>query len=250
MEDINRNTARVIEDVRKYHGVRQAELAKLMGITQPTISKIENGVLLPDLTVWLNFVRHFKLLDPYCCYYGKAELAELPSISQLKLKAWKDGPWTLAKDQQQFVVTVRPLLPVIDFLRKFAEDDFSDLCETYEVKAHIFSILNLPLPWVFVKDLFQLLHHTAPSFSLDAHKLPHTELGVAKQMFAQNRSLEDFKRVITENRDLFFAELHSDARTKKSAVIPQDTPKFIVNSLDSYMKRYPAYVRDSLAHAV
>lgn len=48
-------SALVFRSARKAAGYTQQELAKLLGIQQGTISKIEDGKLFPDLFTWLHF---------------------------------------------------------------------------------------------------------------------------------------------------------------------------------------------------
>jgi DNA-binding XRE family transcriptional regulator len=236
VEDVYNCTARIVQDVRKLFDIRQEELAKLLGITQPTISKIENATLLPDLTIWLGFAQHFKVLDPYCCQYGKVELASIPSISQIRSKGWASSPWKNV-GRSSYKTTARPLAPIMDFLLRHSAEDFKDLCDDYNVGSYVTTVLNLPVPENFVRDLFRLQQQVAPKLSLKDFNLHSSELGLVKHLFSSDLALNEFRRIIFQHKDLFFADLIATDPTKKTCSE--------INGLDNYAKSYPALVRNS-----
>lgn len=55
--------AKKIRKERLGRGITQVNLAKLLGISQATMSKLENGETMPKAEVWLRFCRKFGL-DP------------------------------------------------------------------------------------------------------------------------------------------------------------------------------------------
>ncbi|MBL6990249.1 MAG: helix-turn-helix transcriptional regulator [Bacteriovoracaceae bacterium] len=57
--------ARMVRGIRKYSGVTQVELSNLLAITQGTVSKVENGILNPDVNAWLKFCKTFDN-SPFC----------------------------------------------------------------------------------------------------------------------------------------------------------------------------------------
>jgi DNA-binding XRE family transcriptional regulator len=56
-------SALVFRSARKAAGYTQQELAKLLGIQQGTISKIEDGKLFPDLFTWFHFADILKIAE-------------------------------------------------------------------------------------------------------------------------------------------------------------------------------------------
>ena len=56
-------SALVFRSARKAAGYTQQDLAKLLGIQQGTVSKIEDGKLFPDLFTWLHFAEILKIAE-------------------------------------------------------------------------------------------------------------------------------------------------------------------------------------------
>ncbi len=50
-----------IKDLRKKRGVTQVELAARLGISQATLSKMENGLAEPTAVQWFEFCRLMKI---------------------------------------------------------------------------------------------------------------------------------------------------------------------------------------------
>ena len=50
-----------IEAIRKERGIRQEELAKVMGVSRQTISSLENGRYNPSILLAYKIARYFKL---------------------------------------------------------------------------------------------------------------------------------------------------------------------------------------------
>ncbi|MBQ7574126.1 MAG: helix-turn-helix transcriptional regulator [Clostridia bacterium] len=50
-----------IEEIRNSYGIRQEELAKLMGVSRQTISSLENGRYNPSITLAHKIAKYFKM---------------------------------------------------------------------------------------------------------------------------------------------------------------------------------------------
>lgn len=50
-----------IEEIRNSYGIRQEELAKLMGVSRQTISSLENGRYNPSITLAYKIAKYFKM---------------------------------------------------------------------------------------------------------------------------------------------------------------------------------------------
>lgn len=51
----------IFKTVRKAKGLRQVEMAKRLGCTQGTISKIESGSMKPEVDVYITFLKTFDI---------------------------------------------------------------------------------------------------------------------------------------------------------------------------------------------
>ena len=50
-----------IEQIRKEHGIRQDELAKLMGVSRQTISSLETGKYNPSIYLAYKIAKYFEM---------------------------------------------------------------------------------------------------------------------------------------------------------------------------------------------
>ena len=50
-----------IEEIRNEKGIRQEELARLMGVSRQTISSLENGRYNPSITLAYKIARYFEM---------------------------------------------------------------------------------------------------------------------------------------------------------------------------------------------
>lgn len=50
-----------IEEIRNARGIRQEELARLMGVSRQTISSLENGRYNPSILLAYKIARHFDM---------------------------------------------------------------------------------------------------------------------------------------------------------------------------------------------
>lgn len=48
-----------LEEIRKQHGVKQEELAAVLGVSRQTIGSLENGRYNPSITLAFKIAKHF-----------------------------------------------------------------------------------------------------------------------------------------------------------------------------------------------
>lgn len=60
----------LIKHTRKQNKTSQTELAKLLGVTQATVSKYEDGSMGFSANVWLNFCNLYRI-DPFILLEGE-----------------------------------------------------------------------------------------------------------------------------------------------------------------------------------
>lgn len=65
-DDILKNCKNIFLAVRKFHALQQHEIAKLLGTTQGSISKMENKFYLPEIVLWFNLTKKFKIKETDC----------------------------------------------------------------------------------------------------------------------------------------------------------------------------------------
>ncbi|OFZ15375.1 MAG: hypothetical protein A2X86_19720 [Bdellovibrionales bacterium GWA2_49_15] len=148
------NAGRVVYAVRKFHGYGQMELAEEFNISQSNISKIEAGVLAPDLRFWMDFIRVFRVKDPFCFYYGTAEIDGIPKLGQVGKNFYKGLTFRIPKHYQTDpVITSRKIRPMIEVLEKTLEKPWHAFLAETKIPHGIFDILNFPLPGLLIKDL-------------------------------------------------------------------------------------------------
>lgn len=61
MVGVMREMKNRIEEIRNSYGIRQEELAKLMGVSRQTISSLENGRYNPSITLAYKIAKYFKM---------------------------------------------------------------------------------------------------------------------------------------------------------------------------------------------
>ena len=57
-----------IEEIRKERGIRQEELAKMLGVSRQTVSSLENGRYNPSILLAYKIARYFEMTieDVFC----------------------------------------------------------------------------------------------------------------------------------------------------------------------------------------
>lgn len=149
------NLGNIFRAVRKFHGLGQTEFAATLGITQGTVSKIEAALMGPDLALWFRFLDTFGVLDPYCFTYGGIEFKK-EKYSDLLADGMKLLPnYKLDAKTQYF--SVKKIKPLVTHLERSHEKMFNNFLKKSGVKIELFTILNHPLPILFMSDFFEFL---------------------------------------------------------------------------------------------
>lgn len=160
----------ILKAVRKFNGLQQEEVATILEVTQGTVSKIEKGLMQPELGLWFKFLKAFKVTDPYCFSYGGVDLLE-DSFSQLKSSTPRLIPlFDFKKDE--IICTVRTIRPLYDYLMKVHAKSFEEFMSKNKISNELFYILNHPLSVSFIDTLFNYLHE----IKINKITLPHLNL--------------------------------------------------------------------------
>jgi len=148
------NAGRVVHAVRKFHGYGQVELAQEFKLSQSNISKIESGILIPDLFFWMDFSRAFSVSDPYCFSYGAAEIRGIPKLGKVERSFYKRVGFKIPRDLlSDPLITSRKIRPLIHVFEKNLTKPWGAFLEATKIPAPMFDILNFPIPTLVVKAL-------------------------------------------------------------------------------------------------
>ncbi len=249
-KEVSLNIAALFKSTRKFHKLHQTEFSAILGVTQGTISKIESGLMSPELGLWFKFLKSFNIQDPYCFTYAGLEFDESAfkklstdgSILAPKFN-FKDGP---------FIFTVQKIRPLFDFLVKNHVKTFENFLKENKISMEIFYILNHPLPLDFVDSFFSLLD----DIKINEKSIALLDLNFSSALgrhmdhLLQSHSSEDFFTIINnetgnlfeyekgENKGEYFITMNQNIRTPLQNL---KKVEFIMN----YNMLYPYHVMKS-----
>lgn len=172
---------RVVHAVRKFHNYGQMELAKEFNVSQSNVSKIESGILAPDLRLWMELTRAFNVKDPYCFYYGTAEIENIPQLSKVGKSFYKSIGFKIPKSYlSDPLITTRKIRPFIDVFETSLEKAWNEFLADTRIPAGIFDILNFPIPSLMMKDLAEFIQKYAAKldFAKDLQLMTQTNHGL------------------------------------------------------------------------
>jgi DNA-binding XRE family transcriptional regulator len=153
---LRRRSAAVFRSARKGAGFTQQDLAKILGIRQGTISKIEDGQLLPDLFAWLHL----------------AELVQIPerSIERGYIDGLRVTPISIQESRRvgRFKIppryahhqgtSVKISKPAVIFAeQRLSREEFESLFDELRVDPDYFTDLRHLLNTKFTWDLYEKL---------------------------------------------------------------------------------------------
>ncbi|HAZ11628.1 MAG: hypothetical protein A2X86_18050 [Bdellovibrionales bacterium GWA2_49_15] len=209
---------RVVYAVRKFHNYGQMELAKEFNVSQSNVSKIESGILAPDLRLWMELTRAFKVKDPYCFYYGSAEIENIPQLNKVGKSFYKSVGFKIPKHYiSDPFITSRKVRPFIDVFETSLEKAWNEFLADTSIPSGIFDILNFPIPSLMMKDLADFIqkHAAKLDFTKDLNLMSQvnhgllfedyvsasTPFNVLKQFVHKQREYGiDFEYAITEEK--------------------------------------------------
>lgn len=144
-------SGKIIRAVRKYYGVTQDELTNILGIPQPTLSKIETGVSELGALHWSQFCQRYNV-DYSSLLTGYAELdIKSPALDSEKTAGDFKIPTRYSHLKGS---SVRTAIPFINYAKEmFGEKYINDFIRKLGFSPDYFTILNNPLNINFVYDL-------------------------------------------------------------------------------------------------
>ena len=186
----------IFRAARKTSGMNQKEFTKALGITQGTVSKLENASLGPDDVLWYQFCMSFDLHPDLTYKTGKLFFNEPKEFSGEELKMGR-----LNLDR---FVTVKDILPLLNTIEKY------DLMETYEEEL---SLRRIDRDFILIPDYkipFELLRNTIDfvNSNLTKKELMNSSVKffieeMAETIYAQSSSHKEFMSYISEQETFF-----------------------------------------------
>lgn len=245
-KEVSLNIAALFKCTRKFHKLHQTEFSAILGVTQGTISKIESGLMSPELGLWFRFLKAFNILDPYCFTYAGVEFnAKAFNVLQTDGSVlaprfnFKDGP---------YIFTVQKIRPLFDFIYKNHPKAVETFLKDNKISVEIFYILNHPLACDFVDAFFSLLDEikiNEKSIALLDLNF-NSALGRHMQSLTPSASTDDFFTILNAEQDSMFEYEKSERNGEyfinlKSTNVPIQSMKkadFVMN----YNMLYPYHV--------
>ena len=238
-------TSDIFSDIRKFHGLTQIEMAEKLNVSQSAISKIESNVFVPELTLWFDLVRLFGILDPYCFYYGTVELKGIPDLSSANRTNWH-GMWS-AKNKGKLSMTVRSLSPLLRHLKTHSPSELKSLFKKYDAPVAVTSILNYPLPWDLVWDIFELGENCDKRFNLTTTAPHMADHGSLFKIVPRDSGRKGITEFLLANSPSYFGKIQLDRLDGKEfgvSSIPDDVRKTFVKYLTDFpqhLTKKPAF---------
>ncbi|MBI2519906.1 MAG: helix-turn-helix transcriptional regulator [Bdellovibrio sp.] len=256
---IRLNTGRVFYAIRKFHGYGQSELAKEFNLSQSNISKIENGILAPDLFFWMEFTRAFKVQDPNCFYYGSAEIEDIPRLGKVEMSFYKRSGLKIPKHYFSIpLMTSRKIRPLIEVFEKTLTKEWNKFLSDSKIPGAIFDILNFPIPTLLVKDVadFFQKHAVKLDFAADLNLMTQANHGLIFDDYAHaSTPVHMLKYFIQKQREYGIGLEYSIAEEKGNEltvhvhVSPQlinflskQNQDMTTNKLFNFSAQYPLYL--------
>jgi DNA-binding XRE family transcriptional regulator len=236
MSEMKTHTGSLFRDLRKLFGYTQIEMASRLNVSQSTISKVESEVFVPELTLWFDFVKEFGILDPYCFYYGTAELRDLPNLFEANKSGWY-GVWA-PKHKKKMTMTIRALGPIITHLKVHAPAPLKTLLAKNGATPVVLSVLNYPVPSDVVWGLFELAQDCKVSFNLANVAPMQNEQGFFFTRLLSQQAPQSYLAFVQSHSGDYFGAIKLENSKEEIEGIPASIKK----SVRKYLSEYPAHL--------
>lgn len=149
-------TSSILRALRKYYGIGQLEMAKIIGSRQGTVSKLEAGVLELSAHQWISLCQNFNL-DPLSLHTGRIE-----ALDNLEINPHTSvipGRFKISPRYQHLMAsTVRTAYPLIKYMeKKIGRVKLIAFMKEKNIDPDYFIIQNLPLNIRVIEDIFLYL---------------------------------------------------------------------------------------------
>lgn len=151
-QEIKNNISLIFKSARYCRGLQQTEMARILAVTQGTISKIEAASMSCDLSLWMRFTRIFNVKDAYCFEYGAVEFEDFNFISLEN----KLAP-SFTHSGKLIIFEIRRIRPLYEYLKNNYYKDFKIFLKDNKIREEVFYILNHPVSAEFADVFFNFL---------------------------------------------------------------------------------------------
>jgi transcriptional regulator with XRE-family HTH domain len=193
MVNANDFSGRIIRAVRKAKGISQLELAKIMGIPQPTMSKIERGQSEINALQWAIFCEKFEI-DHSSLLSGYVELDKSPITVSDEFEV---GDFKLLKRYaEQRSTSVRFIAPILKYAEEVLGVDYNiSFFKTKKIDPDYFYILDNTVNMRLVYEyLNELQKHVSLDKLLDGYKTSSNPV-----LHGRLKKIYDFSNGPTDN---------------------------------------------------
>jgi transcriptional regulator with XRE-family HTH domain len=141
--------AQIFRTTRKLSGLSQKQFAAQLGVTQGTVSKLENATLAPDAALWYLFCIEFGLHADLTYKSGYLFFS--------KEVQFKGDEFELGDHSEGRFFKVKDLIPFFNTLEDFAAiDQFYQELKKSKMDKDVLIIPEYPLPFKVLNTLFNL----------------------------------------------------------------------------------------------
>lgn len=186
------HSGKIIRAVRKYYGITQDELTNILGIPQPTLSKIETGVSELGALHWSQFCQRYNV-DYSSLLTGYAELdIKSPALDSERSAGDFKIPTRYSHLKGS---SVRTAIPFINYAKEmFGEKYIFDFIRKLGFSLDYFTILNNPLNINFVYDLSDAMMNKGSLPVKDVASLPENKKmhGILERGYYKSKDGKEF----------------------------------------------------------
>lgn len=214
-------SATIMRAARKKKGLTQQEVASAVGVSQSALSKMENGILVPDMFQWYDFC-NLTQIDELACKYGFID-----DLGRLSIKhEVREGGFVLpGKYAHHRGEGVRNVLPMLDFIRhKVGEEKYHEYLNHLDLDADFFVNYNAQLNFNFYLDLVGDL---SSKFEVTPHNLDQVTTSAATarvhgRLSTQYEKVKSSDKVILtmlKNMDKYQIDYRYEVKDQKEGLI-------------------------------
>ncbi len=210
-------SARIMRAARKMTGLTQQQVAQAIEVSQSALSKMEHGILVPDMFQWYDFCQLTRV-DELSCKFGYID-----SGNKLMLKhEVKEGGYHLpGKYAHHRGESVRSLLPFIEYMKgKIGEEGLKKYFKYVQMDQDFFVNYSAQVNFNFLADMAVVLTEKCglkrETLSELVRPLREPEFhGKVAQSYEKARSPEKMVGLISRNMDRYQIDCEITVKDQK-----------------------------------
>lgn len=252
------NSGKIVRAVRKYYGVTQEELTKILSIPQPTLSKIETGISELGALHWSQFCQIYNL-DYSSLLTGYAELdTKSPNLDSERTAGDFKIPVRYSHLKGS---SVRTAIPFINYAREmFGEKFINEFIRKVGFSVDYFTILTNPLNINFVYDLSDTMMSKGTLPIKDIANLPNNKKmhGSLERSYNKSRDGKEFVSRLLKTVKKYEVNFHYDVIDETDdelnvSIKPNDHMKEFMSEsnkkIEKLLKNYrPNIIQSAVSH--